>query len=724
MPKPLNKKQKLTEKINQLEEELKQLDSLERFEDEPRKSSNRSKSSRHYDSDTSFDNEREAGSSKRSKDVGTRSKKPETKERDFKFSPSFRGKGRGGFIERGKIRGRGRGTLFRGSFKQFFRPKESSKSQESSKQKSQDLYNDGEDWSRYVSKNVERREKSGKDTFRDQEENFPDKPKSTSIEVMKSKPESLKAQKEDFKLDEKGQDDQDMFYFPPESKEDAIASDNKKNNEPKSTPDTKPDVMNLFQELQEKLASSGANISGIDLIADTLKKLGQIQNQTQGVLPLNQQKEETSKESPMVHSNTVEKKNSGVSFSISSVTKVVKPAGNEGNKTGPNTDPEMSSKRVNSRPIKQIEKVMMDDIKEQRKIYEIVENKSIPLKTISNKESGEKDISHHKQGSLPLYRKESVEYNKKDSLSPKHKGSNSPLRRRSSPSPLYRRRRSPSPLYRRRRESASPSHKMQESISPSHKRRESPSPSHKRRDSISSPPRGRESHTPPRRRESDTSPRRRDSKTPPRRRESNSPIRRRESKTPPRRRDSKTPPRYREMHSPSRRWRESEWFTRRSPKRRRSRSRSRSPRHHYRRRSSSFSPSRRYPYRKRRHTPSPDRRNPPHNHHLGSTWYGEKTPTYLSQAPDPLMQPKPPGGESSDVYAEVSFCYTFNLIVYSDVTRNLGKALDCVDHNILLGKLKYYGVSGHYLHFFQSYLLRRSHYVDTGKKQSNLLILK
>lgn len=662
MPKPFNKKQKLTEKINQLEEELKHLDDLERFEDGPRKPSQRSKSSRHFDSD-SFDIERESGSSKRSKDVGNRSKKPEPKERDFKFQPSFRGRGRGGIIERGRMRGRGRGTIFRGSFKQFFRPKESSKSQESSsKQKSQDLYNDGEDWSRYVSKNVDRREKPSKDMFRDQE-TFPEKPKSTSKEVIKSRPESSKASQEDSKVDEGKSDDQDMFYFPPDSKEDTKVSEHKTNNESKSTPDTKPDVMNLFQELQAKLASSGANISGIDLIADTLKKLGEIQNQTKSVSPQNQQKQESTIENSLAnHSDAAGKKNSGVSFSISTNTKMLKPVDEQEKKTEPNPESEMSSKKITSRPIKEIEKVMMDDIKEQRKIYEFVENKSLPLKVTSSRDSGDKDSPQYKRGSSPGYRKESGDYKRRESISPKHKG-NSPSRRRKSPSPLYRRRRSPSPMYRRRRESISPSHKTQEPFSPTHKRRESPSPSHKRLDSVSSPPRGRESHTPPRKRESDTSPKRRDSKTPPRRRESNSPPRRRESKTPPRRRDSntpprrrdsKTPPRYREM-SPSRRWRESEWYTRRSPKRRRSRSRSRSPRHYYRRRSSSFSPSRRYPYRKRRHSPSPDRRNILHVPQLGNTWYDDKKPTYLVQPPDPLQQPKPPGGESSDVYAEVSF---------------------------------------------------------------------
>ena len=58
----------------------------------------------------------------------------------------------------------------------------------------------------------------------------------------------------------------------------------------------------------------------------------------------------------------------------------------------------------------------------------------------------------------------------------------------------------------------------------------------------------------------------------------------------------------------------------------------------------------------------------------------------------------------------------FNLTLFLD----LRKAFDTVDHNILLDKLKYYGVEGKHLAWFESYLSNRTQYCSVDGHNSEL----
>ena len=52
---------------------------------------------------------------------------------------------------------------------------------------------------------------------------------------------------------------------------------------------------------------------------------------------------------------------------------------------------------------------------------------------------------------------------------------------------------------------------------------------------------------------------------------------------------------------------------------------------------------------------------------------------------------------------------------------DLSKAFDTLDHKILLTKLKYYGIKGNELKWFDSYISNRLQFVDYNKIHSNYL---
>lgn len=576
MPKTALKKQLLSAKISQLEEELKNLPDEIFIDDDFYPDSSKRTSAKEFDADF-FDIEMEAlEGSKKNKDAKALKSDPSLKKtRDYK--PQFQSRGRAsrGRILVGRARGsRGRVSIYRGGFRPSIKP-----------QKSQDLYNDEEDWSRYVSKSRETEDVSTREREGQPSSSKHDKDIQSSVKNRFVKSFEFSKTIKEFKSKH---DDKDMFSFPIDKGESKPSTSNK---ERTCSPVRKPEkeqineagsnkeseVMNLFEELQAKLSSGVVNIPGFDILADTLKKLEKL-------------KDEKGKDKKADDERKNDEK-------LSKDRKDEMLSDKAGDDTRPTIDiaSRLSDQKRDkfgfiSKSIPHLprDKSFEDDLEVIRKPKKYEDKRdsmkeSSPTRIVKYSGSWNKEGSPSRKREHSPHRRDEVTTRKRDSLSPVRKRVSSPIRKRG---------RSPSPAHRRR--------------SPYQRRRTSPSLLHRQR------------------------------------RDSNSPRRRRiESGSPTRRRDS--------GEYEARKRRESDWYLRRSPKRMRSRSKSRSPRRDHRRRSSSRSP-RRWNDKKKELSlslsPSPVSVHSSQSRGNEHNWFKNKQP-------DPMQQPEPPGGESSDVCAKV-----------------------------------------------------------------------
>ena len=55
-----------------------------------------------------------------------------------------------------------------------------------------------------------------------------------------------------------------------------------------------------------------------------------------------------------------------------------------------------------------------------------------------------------------------------------------------------------------------------------------------------------------------------------------------------------------------------------------------------------------------------------------------------------------------------------------NVYLDLSKAFDCLDHNILLSKLKFYGLNDNAIRLLKNYLSDRDQYVQLGNTKSQI----
>lgn len=574
MPKTALKKQLLSAKISKLEEELKNLPDEMFVGDDFYPDSSKRPSAKDFDADF-FDIEMEAfEGSKKNKEAKAQKLDPSMKKsRDYKSQFQPRGRASRGRILIGRARGgRGRVSIYRGGFRPSIKP-----------QKSQDLYNDEEDWSRYVSKSretedISSREREGQPSSSKYDKDIPSSVKNRFVKSF----EFSKTIKE-FK---NKQDDKDMFYFPIDKGESKPNTSNKertispvRRSEKEKLDDAgsnkELEVMNLFEELQAKLSSGVVNIPGFDILADTLKKLEKLKDEKgkdkkPDDVGKNDEKFLNDKKVEMFSDKLDEDTTTDISSRLSD---------HKRDKFG------FVSKSIPHLPR---DKSYEDDMEGNRKPKQYEGKRdsmkeSSPIRIVKYTGSWNKESSPSRKRDHSPHRKDEVTNRKRDSPSPIRKRVNSPIRKRG---------RSPSPAHRRR--------------SPYQRRRKSPSPLNRHR------------------------------------RDSNSPRRRRiESGSPPRRRDLGD-------YEPRKR-RESDYYSRRSPKRMRSRSKSHSPRRDHRRRSSSRSP-RRWNDKKKELSlslsPSPVSANSSQSRGNELNWYKNKQP-------DPMQQPEPPGGESSDVCAKV-----------------------------------------------------------------------